>query len=183
MEFLPPLNAFSLAFEADPQLTQESFLRQVRRYIAQGQLRASGRCFNGKRFVSLGFEDKYLSSERTEIPPEAMADYDGPGFNGQIIRENGNCVDGWADVRLPADDVARLWPHEIAAAVPIKRRPRGPKPRLRDGVKDRMENYCLEHSLDELKSMKGLGMASLFGASRNTCEAARKIVLSKLSEF
>ena len=90
----------------------------MRGYIAQGQLHASGRRFNGKRFVYHTWNNQgYLSPERTEIPPEAMADYDGPGLDGQIVRQNGADFDGWADVRLPADEVARLLLREAGAAV------------------------------------------------------------------
>jgi hypothetical protein len=121
MSFLTPDEAFLRAAESDPGLELESFLEQVRSGIARGVLRASGFRFHAKRLstlimptppfelVSCPMVQKFASRERVEIPPLAMADYSGPGYDGRIGRDAGADSDGWEDVRLCADDFEGLW--------------------------------------------------------------------------
>ncbi len=105
----------------------------------------------------------------------------GPASTGRSSARMGLILmAGQIDVRLSADEVARLWPHEAAAAaVPIKRRPRGPKTQLRNSVKAAMGKY----PLNVLKAMKVSEMEKRFGASRHTCRDARKAHLFEMSEL
>lgn len=127
--FLTPDEAFLRAADADPRLNRESFLEQVRGHIGSGSLLASGFRFRETRssamimptppfeLVSFPMVNKFASRERVEIPPLAMADYSGPGYDGRIVRDTGADIDGWEDVRLRADDVDRLWPRAAARAI------------------------------------------------------------------
>jgi hypothetical protein len=135
----PTINeTFLRAAESCPQLTRELFLDQVRDHIAEGSLRATGFLFSiktrpvhiGHYGTDLGVNERFTSSERTEIPPLAMADYrpiftDGEDEASQVVRDprivyephdsyHGTVVaitktDGWTDVRFPADDFEKLW--------------------------------------------------------------------------
>jgi hypothetical protein len=81
--FLTIDEAFLRAAKSCPQLTRELFLEQVRGHIAEGSLRATGFLFSiktrpvhiGHYGTDWGVNDRLTSSERTEIPPLAMADY------------------------------------------------------------------------------------------------------------
>jgi hypothetical protein len=189
--------AFLRAAESCPQLTRELFLEQIRGHIAEGSLRATGFLFSIKtRPVHIGYygtdwgvNERFTSSERTEIPPLAMADYrpifaDGGDEACQIVRgprivyelhdsyPHGTVVaitktDGWMDVRFPADDIEKLW-----AAVPHKR---GPAPKLLELIKTKMRAY----DPIELTDMKIEVMIATFGSSSGTCRAARTAVLAE----
>jgi hypothetical protein len=85
----------------------------------------------GYNFTDFGICDRSASLERSEIPPLAMADHrlvfaDGEDEACQVVRSPRTIhephdsyskagavaityVDGWTDVRFPADDVDRLW--------------------------------------------------------------------------
>lgn len=187
---------FLRAAEFCPQLTRELFLEQVRGHIADGSLRATGFLFSIKtRPVHIGYygtdwgvNERFTSSERTEIPPLAMADYRPVFANGedeacQVLRGPRvvyephdlypKCpvvaitkTDGWMDVRFP-DDIEKLW-----AVMPHKR---GPAPKLFELIKTKMRAY----DRIELAGMKIEVMVATFGSSSGTCRAARAAVLAE----
>jgi hypothetical protein len=192
--------AFLRAAKSCPQLTRELFLEQVLSHIADGSLRATGFLFwkkwrpvhIGHYGSDLGISEAFTSSERTEIPPLAMADYR-PVFADSEIGEYRNeacqvvrgprviyephasypkcqvvaitSIDGWTDVRF-LDDIEKPW-----AVVPHKR---GPAPKLFELIKTKMRSY----DPTELANMKVVEMAATFKASPDTCLRARAAVLS-----
>ena len=137
-----------------------------------------------------GVNERFTSSERTEIPPLAMADYRPVFANGEdeacqvlrgptsrirtsqeLIPQVSGCRHnkdwhGWMDVRFP-DDIEKLW-----AVMPHKR---GPAPKLFELIKTKMRAY----DRIELAGMKIEVMVATFGSSSGTCRAARAAVLAE----
>lgn len=82
---------------------------------------------------------------------------------------------GYFHVRLAVADVLENWPNRCEASSGGSRRRPGRPPAVKEVVKEKMRRAMADGY--DLASAKGEEMAAKFGASRNTCEDARKEVL------
>jgi hypothetical protein len=137
---------------------------------------------------------KTVVSERTQIPPLAMVDYNGPDIDGQITRlaADGLSVEGWENVQLSRKDIEREWPRPPAAAPTDKsqqpqaaatpktkrKKPPGPSPKTRLLVEAAME---AKYTLKQLTNMTEFELENEFKhlASRSTILRAKESLLSK----
>jgi hypothetical protein len=83
----------------------------------------------------------------------------------------------WIEMRPLVDQLQKRFPRSPARAGDPVKPPRryGPKGTLRENVRRKMRAM----DRDELGAMKGEAMAITFGASRGTCDRARKEVLKE----
>jgi hypothetical protein len=100
----------------------------------------------------------------------------------------------WRVLLIHRGIVTHLWPPHSStkedSPKPGKALPsfvagkRGPKPELSERVKDAMRTGLREHKItaSDLRNMKEEELAEHYGASRDTCRKARKVILSE-SEF
>jgi hypothetical protein len=94
-------------------------------------------------------------------------------FRRGWLLEPGRRIPRYTDIEIYAPDLTEEF-CQGGEGQPRGRR-HGPAPQLTERVKAKMRTF----PKDELRAMKGIAMEEEFKASRNTCAAARKVVLSE----